>query len=208
MTTISRTRKPLRAGHPWLRRLLAALALLSLAAPALAHDGHGPHGFAAGLVHPATGIDHLLAIIAVGWWSAATQGPRWWLVPSAFAASMLAGALLGLAGLSPPATEFLIALSVIASGALLLGRARVATSTALALAAGFALLHGLAHGSEAPRGDAPGWLAGMVVATLALHLVGATAAPLARHRARWLAPLAGATTVATGVILAASLIAG
>jgi urease accessory protein len=189
-------------------RVLTLLATLALASPALAHDGHGAHGFAAGLLHPVTGIDHLLALVAVGWWSAATQGERWWFVPSMFAATMLLGALLGLAGLVTPAIEPMIAITVIAFGALLLARTRTPIVLAMALAAAFALLHGIAHGTEAPLDDATGWIVGMLVATLFLHLAGALCAHFARRRAAWLTPLAGSVGVATGVALVVSSIAG
>lgn len=187
-------------------RSAALLILFSIAAPALAHPGHAASGVLDGLLHPLTGIDHLLAIVAVGWWSAASKARRWWVVPLVFAVSMLGGALLGLGHGTLPYQERLIAASVVALGALMLTQARWPVAAMAALAGALALAHGYAHGSELPQGNAAPWLAGMVVATLTLHLGGAYAGQLSNRHARWATPAAGSLTLVAGLALLAGAI--
>lgn len=180
--------------------LIAALGLLP--AVALAHPGHDTPGFVAGLMHPVAGIDHLLAMVAVGWWSAAVQSRRWWLVPAAFASSMLAGALLGLAGFQAPATEALVALSPLVIGGLMLMRRTLSLASASVLAGSLALFHGHAHGSELPAsGDTAAWLLGMIAATLLLHLAGAALALASRRDPRALRVAGALVTVAGAGLL-------
>jgi urease accessory protein len=168
---------------------------------ASAHPGHGTPDFAAGLIHPLTGIDHLLAMVAVGWWSAATQTRRWWLIPAAFAGGTLLGALAGLAGLVLPATEAAIAASLVVLGALMLFKQRLSLPAAVLLAGGLALFHGYAHGHEmSPSIDALSWLGGMVVATLGLHLSGA-ALGLAMRSRPWVLQAAGSAVALVGAML-------
>ena len=184
-------------------RFAALLALCFLAGPAFAHPGHAVSGVLDGLLHPLTGLDHLLAIVALGWWSATTQARRWWLVPLAFATSMLAGALLGIGRGPLPYQEAAIALSVVVLGGLMLMRAKLPLGAAVALAVVLALAHGYAHGSELPAGHAAPWLAGMVAMTLALHLAGASIGRLCTRRARWATPAAGVLGLVAGIVLLA-----
>lgn len=191
-------------------RLRTATAFLLLVVPMLAsaHAGHDQHhvGVVQGLLHPLSGIDHLLAMLAVGWWSAATTERRWWLAPSAFAAATFAGAWIGARGLfALPGIEPWIGASVLVFGALMLLALRLPAAMAMALAAAFGLFHGAAHGGEL-GGEAHGlgaWIAGMVLATLALHLAGALAGRGAVTHARWFTRLAGAGTAAVGAVLLA-----
>ena len=74
-----------------LTKLLAAAALLLSPALALAHPGHGDNGLVAGISHPLGGIDHLLAMVAVGLWAAQQQGTARWALPCAFVGTMLLG---------------------------------------------------------------------------------------------------------------------
>jgi len=187
---------------------LALLALLLSPTLALAHSGHGTHHFGAGLLHPITGLDHLLAIVAVGWWSADTQTRRWWAIPLAFALAMLGGAMLGL-GREPSAlTEPAIIVSLLLFGVLLAGRVSMRLGTAITLVLPFATLHGYAHGNELASASATPWLAGMVLATLALHLAGAFAGWQTRRRMRWATPLAGGVGIAAGLVFTHSLLFG
>jgi urease accessory protein len=190
------------------QRVVVAIALLTSFNPALAHDGHGAHGFAAGLLHPLTGLDHLLAIVTLGWWSTTALIKRWWSVSLAFVAAMLAGAVSGIGRDGLAATEILIVASLLVFGVMLLLRLRLGRWHAALLAAAFAFAHGLAHGSELPANDAMPWLSGLVGATLALHLTGAGIGRLTRERARWATSVAGAASIATGVLLATGLVAG
>ncbi|MGF1643610.1 MAG: HupE/UreJ family protein [Thiotrichales bacterium] len=151
------------------RLALLAFALLA-ATPAIAHDlpGAHAHGFWAGLMHPVLGMDHLLAIVALGLWASLLRGRARWLAPAAFIAFLLLGGLLGLGGIVIPHLEIGIALSVLVFGLMLATLVRNA-GIAIALAAGFALFHGNAHGVEMPAAlDAALYTIGYVSATAAL----------------------------------------
>lgn len=159
------------------RRLAVAASLLALAGSAAAHTGHGTHGFLAGLEHP-FGLDHLLAMVAVGVWSAAAlQGARRWLGPLAFLAAMTLGAWFGVgagaAGFALPFIEVGIAASVLLLGVMLVFARQLPSALGLALIAASASLHGLAHGSEIPAGAGfASYAAGFVLTTALLHVGG------------------------------------
>jgi urease accessory protein len=171
-----------------------------------AHEGHA-QGLAQGFMHPLTGIDHLLAMLAVGWWSAASLSGRWWLAPSAFAAAMLAGALIAMnVAVSTVAVELIVAASLLTLGMLLFARVRLPVVAAALITAVAGVAHGMAHGSELPmNGAAQWWLAGMVMATLSLHLTGAAVGRAARWRSPWLARVGGTVAAGAGVALAVAL---
>jgi len=156
-----------------MKRFIGSAALLLMPALALAHTGDGSlhdHGLAAGLAHPFTGLDHLGAMLAVGLWSALSQRGRNMLVaPVSFAALLLVGALLGMAGFSLPAVEPMVAASVLVIGLLAAARFQLNAAASAALVGAFALFHGLAHGAEL-QGYAA--LVGMVAATAVLHGIG------------------------------------
>jgi urease accessory protein len=194
--------------HRTLPRRLIVAAVALLPALAMAHPGQCGHGFVSGVAHPFTGIDHLLAMAAVGWWSATTQDRRWWTVPLAFATCTLLGALIGWNHRLPlPANETIIALSLVVLGVLLMGKLRLPTVAACGLAGIFALFHGYAHGMEMPAcGMGEQWLAGMVAATALLHLGGALAGKFAARHADWATRLAGGITALTGAGLLTGVI--
>lgn len=156
-----------------MKRTLTAAALLGTATLAAAHPGHGTDTLAAGLSHP-FGADHLLAMVAVGLWSAAAlPGARRWLGPLTFLAAMSLGALLGVAGLALPGVEAGIALSVSLFGLMLVAGRRLPVGAGLGLTAAAALLHGLAHGAEMPAGaSVAAYATGFLATTSALHLAG------------------------------------
>lgn len=157
------------------RPLFAAVVALLAPALALAHTGHegGSTGFAAGFLHPLTGVDHLLAMLAVGLWAAQLRGRAVWLLPALFPAVMAAGAGLALASGALPGVELLIALSVIVLGAAVTLGAGPPLAASAALVGCFALVHGHAHGAEFPAGGSfAAYAAGFVGATFALHLTG------------------------------------
>ncbi len=192
------------------RNKAPALAIAGLVVcagtPALAHTGlEHTFSFAAGLKHPFTGLDHLLAMVAVGLWAGVNGGRALWAWPVAFVGVMLAGGALGIGGVSVPLVEPGILVSVIVLGLMLLARVRLAPATGAALVAAFALLHGHAHGAELPSGaPALAYAAGFAIATALLHLLGLGAAGLARSgRGRLLVRGAGALVAAAGVALAA-----
>ncbi|NCT96999.1 MAG: HupE/UreJ family protein [Comamonadaceae bacterium] len=192
-------------GH-WIKALGAA-ALAGTGSIALAHvgaDGHGHHGFFAGLLHPITGPDHLAAMLAVGVWSAATTR-RVWTAPLAFALTLLAGALLAQGGLGLPAIEPMIAASLLVVGLLLAARTKLPPGAGALLVGGFALFHGAAHGQELGGLAA---LAGMVAGTALLHGAGITLGRRLRHHSVWWTRAAGAVVALMGLNMGWGLLAG
>jgi urease accessory protein len=154
----------------------ASLLLLGamLAWPALAHVQQGQAaGFAAGLLHPVSGLDHVLAMVAVGLWGAQLGAPAIWLLPVTFPLVMAFGGFLGLVGVPLPGVEIGIALSALLLGMLVATQSRPPIWTAAAVVGVFAIFHGHAHGTELPAGQS-GLLysAGFVVATGSLHAAG------------------------------------
>ncbi|MBU8539645.1 HupE/UreJ family protein [Falsiroseomonas tokyonensis] len=165
-----------------MRRLLTLAALLA-PMPALAHEGGAHvHGFMAGFVHPIGGLDHVLAMVAVGLWAGLLGGRAlWalpagflalWALPAGFLAAMTLGFGLGAAGLGLPMVEAGILASVIILGALVAASARVSLALAVPLVALFGLLHGHAHGTELAGAGAFPYAAGFLIATALLHGLG------------------------------------
>lgn len=160
-----------RVRAPLLSAYAAAVVLIPPVA--LAHDEHGSGGFQGGVAHPFTGLDHLAAMIGVGVLAGLVGGRAAWSLPAAFLVSVAVGAVAGLSGLSGGWLEPAI-LSSLAALLLLLIVARRAPVASLAAACGaFGFVHGLAHGAEAPgSGSAASYVAGVLLATAALHGVG------------------------------------
>jgi urease accessory protein len=188
-----------------LARILAAAALVAVAPSlAFAHaGGDHVHGFALGIAHPLGGLDHLLAMVAVGL-VAARLGGRWTvLVPAAFVSAMALGGALGMAGQALPSVEAAIAVSLVVFGALALAGAALPASAVAALAALAGLAHGSAHGAELDAtGSALGYAAGFLIATAALHGLGVAAALRVKSA---LVRAAGAGVTAYGAVLLAGL---
>ena len=149
----------------------AALCLLPLFA--FAHPGHGESGLLAGVGHPLGGMDHLLAMFAVGLWAAQQSGRACWLLPVIFVGGMLFGGLLGFDGIAIAYLETGIAASVLALGLLVAAAARPPVALALGITGLFGLAHGMAHGLELPEMSSPAAYAiGFVIATSTLHAAG------------------------------------
>lgn len=168
----------------------AALLLLGLPALAMAHPGHDGHevtwDFRAGLLHPVGGWDHLLATLTVGLWAARWQRGGRCGVLGAFLLALAVGAFWGLGRAVPPGMEVVLAISVMALGLMLATSERIAPAVTLLLGAGFAVLHGFAHGAVPPSGPSTGYLAGMfVTSTLLLGTGLAAGMGLQRARGRW-----------------------
>ena len=165
----------------WL--LLAALTL-SLHSPALAHVESGTAtGLVSGFSHPITGLDHLVAMVAVGLWGAQLGSPAIWLLPITFPLVMAFGGVLGLAKVGLPFTEQAVALSAVVLGTLILLRVRPPLWIAALVVAFFAIFHGYAHGLELPHAADPmAYGAGFVIATGLLHLCGILIGTLTRWR--------------------------
>ncbi|WP_439814611.1 HupE/UreJ family protein [Zavarzinia sp. CC-PAN008] len=156
------------------KHLALPLAFCLVAGPAFAHTGAGAtHGFTHGFLHPILGLDHLLAMIAVGLWAGLAGGRALWLWPTAFVGSMLAGGAIGMTGAEVPFVELAIVLSLVAFGAAIAMDYKPAPALAAAVIAVFGIAHGFAHGAEAPA-DASGltYAAGFVAGTALLHVVG------------------------------------
>jgi urease accessory protein len=158
--------------------IVAALAVGGLAAPALAHTGVSAtnelaQDWAHGFLHPLRGLDHVLAMVAVGLYAAQLGGRSLWLLPAAFASTMVAGGLLGYIGAPVPMVEQGIGLSIVAMGLAIALGLRLPAMAATLLVGTFALAHGHAHGSEgADLASFVSYAAGFVAATAILHAAG------------------------------------
>lgn len=163
-----------KAGHFFAVPLLVALALAAMPHPAFAHVEQGQaSGFLTGLKHPWSGLDHVLAMIAVGLWGAQLGNPALWLLPVTFPMMMSLGAVMGLIGMGLPGVEVGIALSSLLLGGMVMGEVRPKLAVAMLLVGFFAVFHGHAHGTELPPGQS-GLLysMGFVMATGCLHGMG------------------------------------
>jgi urease accessory protein len=155
----------------------ASVAILALlASAAQAHTGHGTASFYEGLAHP-FGLDHLLAMVAVGLWSvSALPANKAWWGPATFMLSLIVSAALGALGITVPFLEHLIALSVVLFGLMLvLARQKMPITVGLGLVAFAATLHGLAHGAETPETGFASYAAGFLLTTAVLHFGGVIA---------------------------------
>jgi urease accessory protein len=177
-----------------------ALGILLVPTLAQAHPGHGP-GIVSGIAHPFSGPDHLAAMLGVGLWAAQLGGRARFLVPGAFVATMLFGGILGSNGFAPTGMEQGIIASALVLGLLLAAAKRLSAVWAMALVAGFAVFHGMAHGSELPVGAEPvTYSAGFLVSTIALQFCGLGLGSIALRfdQPAWLR-LGGASIVLVGV---------
>ena len=156
---------------------LFALGLAALPTAAFAHAGVGSHDLAHGLMHPVGGLDHVLAILAVGTLAFVLAGRALWLVPLSFVGMMAAGFVLGANGVVLPHAELAIGLSSVVIGGLAAIGRRVPLAVALALVGGFAAFHGWAHGAEMPveAGTVP-YALGFMAITAMLHVTAIAAA--------------------------------
>lgn len=185
--------------------IVLASLLTVLAGPALAHTGVGSvSGFSAGFGHPIGGLDHILAMVAVGILAAQLGGRSIWLVPATFVTMMIAGGGLALVGFPMPYAEQGIVGSVIILGAVIALGQRLPVVAAAGLVGFFALFHGHAHGMEMPMNvSGLEYGAGFALATALLHAAGIALGIGARKASERLAPMA--VRVAGGVIAAAGL---
>ena len=154
-----------------------ALGLAALPTAAFAHAGVGSQDLAHGLMHPVGGLDHVLAMLAVGTLAFVLGGRALWLVPLSFVGMMAAGFVLGANGIALPHAELAIALSSIVIGGLAAVGRRLPLAVAMALVGGFATFHGWAHGAEMPveSGTLP-YALGFMATTAMLHVTAIAAA--------------------------------
>ena len=192
-----------------LSRFLGFIFSSIFAASAFAHSGHlhqeSATNFMEGLQHPFNGLDHFLAMLAVGIYGALSTS-NWRMAlraPAGFAVLLLVGALLGLTGFSLPSMEPAIAASVLIFGLLILSRNAFPPLLSKALIGVFALFHGVAHGSEIPGSasliSAVFFLAGMLLATLSLHTFGLFIGQCLRSSVRVIVPVLGSTLALIGI---------
>ena len=174
-----------RSGALAFRWALPLLALFFFVPSAEAHIHQGEAmGFLSGLRHPISGLDHVMAMIAVGLWGAQLGAPAIWVLPVAFPMVMALGGMMGLLGIPLPGIEYGIAASMILLGAVVMMELRPPLALAAALVGFFAIFHGHAHGTELPPGQS-GLLysLGFVMATGCLHGVGISIGLV--HRWNW-----------------------
>ena len=161
----------------------AVFALTPVAADAHVVRGEAV-GFLSGFEHPVSGLDHVIAMVAVGLWGAQLGRPAIWILPVTFPLVMAAGGFLGLIGVPLPGSEVAIALSGICLGAAVLAELKPPLWAAATLVGVFGLFHGYAHGAELPPGqNALLYSLGFILATGMLHATGIAIGLV--HRWRW-----------------------
>jgi urease accessory protein len=155
-------------------RLTLALGIVSSPTMAFAHTQAGEAtGFLTGFMHPLTGLDHIIAMVAVGLWGAQLGSPAIWMLPVTFPIVMAFGGFLALIGVPMSGVEIGIALSGVLLGAAVMTESRPPLYVAAVLIAIFAICHGHAHGAELPPGTSGlTYSIGFVVATGLLHALG------------------------------------
>jgi urease accessory protein len=183
-------------------KLLTVLFLLLVSNTAFAHPGHDVSGFLAGVMHPFSGFDHLLAMIAVGLWAAQGGGVKIWLLPATFMSMLATGAAVALFLPALPLVEIGISTSVLALGLLVALSLQLPVQLSVAITALFGLLHGYAHGLELPgSASAASYALGFLVATATLHLTGIAAGMEASKRHAAITQTLGLAIAASGIYL-------
>ena len=186
-------------------KFLTAILLLVPSSTAFAHPGHDVSGFAAGLMHPFSGLDHLLAMVAVGLWAAQGGGRKVWLLPVTFMVMLIVGSGIAMQWQSLPLVESGLAASVLALGLLIALSLQLPVMLSVAVTALFGLLHGYAHGLELPASAAPAEYAlGFLAATATLHLGGITLGIATRRNYAMLSRLLGSAIAVSGAYLLVS----
>ena len=195
-------------------RVILPATLALAATPAFAHvDVGDTASFSTGFGHPLSGLDHLLAMVAVGLWAAMTGGRAVWLVPAAFVGTMILGFGLALGGAPLPFVEPAILASVVVLGLLIASAVNVPVAAGAILVGVFALFHGHAHGGELGAATAMPYLLGFALATTLLHAAGVSVGltlgsgvGFGRKTGRRIAQGAGALCAAAGIGLIAGVI--
>jgi urease accessory protein len=203
----------MKAPQRWAARAVAAFVLLALPATnALAHtQGEvAGAGFLDGFLHPLGGLDHVLAMLAVGMWGAQLGAPAIWMLPVAFPMVMALGGAAGIIGVPLPAVEIGIAISVLVLGSMIALARRPPLALAALIVAFFAVFHGYAHGTELPgQASAVPYSAGFVIATGLIHLTGIGIGFVIRlPHGRTLLRVGGTAIAAAGLFLAGQLLLG
>lgn len=181
------------------RRLFPALVLVFSGLLALLAVAHAEYAasLAAGFARPLLVPAHLLAMIAIGLWSAQTGMARLWHF---FLAGMAIGVAAGFASLALPWWEPGLAATVLVLGLLLAAARPLPKPAMLAAAAGFGLLHGLAQPGGNGAADLTWAALGMLLGA-AILLVAGMEAGLAIGRQPEALRVLGAATGAAGLAL-------
>lgn len=182
-------------------RLLTLFILFFISFTASAHTGHATQGFISGFLHPILGLDHFIAMFAIGLWASQYANKTSWLIPISFIATMvIAGALAILfPTLSIPFTESMILSSVLVLGLILIFSLHISLFSALPLVMLFSFFHGIAHGQEAPTATHPVlYVVGFMIATMGLIGLGKL---LGQSLEKSMIRFAGAAVLLTGIWL-------
>lgn len=181
-------------------QFLTSFIFLCISGAAFAHTGLDVSGLSAGLIHPITGADHLLAMVAVGLWAAQNGGRKIWLLPAAFMLMLAVGADRALVYPSLPLVEPGIAASVLILGVVTALSLKVPALLSVTMTAVFGFLHGYTHGLEMPGATEPETYAlGFLATTMALHVSGIVIGITTRGRLTYLAQMLGTGIAASGV---------
>ena len=194
-----------------LRPIALSVPLLSIATAAMAHPHHahldGYGSFMSGLLHPFFGLDHVLAMVAVGLWASLLGGRALIVVPAAFVGVMASGFLLALGGVELPFVEPFILASIIVIGLMVALALPVPVIIGAVVVGFFALFHGHAHGEEMGAATMASYGAGFLISTAVLHAAGIAIGlglgrALQAGQGRMVTRAAGALTVVGGILLA------
>lgn len=191
--------------RPRFARLSALFAVLP--AIASAHPGHdGGHDltwdFGGGFGHPIGGLDHVVAMVAVGLWAAQLGGRARWLVPTTFVGMLTLGAACGHQGLAPAGVEQMIAASLLVLGLMVVMARRLPLAAGLGLTALFGAFHGFAHGAGIPSSSSGlSYGLGFIAATVLLHGAGLALGKVSARQTAWFNKIAGVGVAAVGAIL-------
>jgi urease accessory protein len=188
-----------------LTRLLIATGLMVTATAASAHAGHDAgSGFTSGLLHPMLGLDHLLAMAAIGFWSVRQSATLKNSTPLFLIGGMILGAGIGFSGMPIPGVETGIALTVMLAGVLIATLARLPTAVGGSLVAAFMMFHGYAHAAEMPLGaHFAAYTAGFAATTVAIAFVGRGLGALLLTSDSLISRAIGAGLVGGGLMFAA-----
>lgn len=193
-----------------MKKIVLGSLLVGFSNLAFSHPGHALIGSSlesvyTGFMHPLTGWDHLLVMLAIGIWASKLGGKARWQLPLTFLTSMTIGAILGLAGITFSGVETAIAASVMAMGLLLAINLLIPAISRISIVAVFAVFHGMAHGIELHSQQSYVALAGMLIATALLHSIGLLLASQRLNLANWIqASLAWGIALAGGYMLLAA----
>jgi urease accessory protein len=189
------------------KTILIAIAFLLAVNPALAHLDPAEHGsFAAGFTHPLTGLDHIMAMIAVGLWAALLGGRALYVIPAAFVGFMIAGFTIAMVGIPLPYVEPVILASVFVLGLLVALALPIWVGLSAVIVGFFAVFHGYAHGGEIGGAEFVSYGVGFALATALLHVLGiaigmVAGRQFAGERGRHVIRIAGGATAASGLML-------